>query len=105
MGNETRSGAVASAPIAIHELELALLREQWARDAWNLMSAAEELRLMQKISKKVQWPAQYAGLLGALEAALEESLQTVQSKDTTRIQAAHTRLQRAVYALRDQLYE
>lgn len=104
MAIATRSVSAVAVPIAIHELELALLREQRARDDWNLMAAAEELSLMQKIRQKADWPADFTALLGALDASLAESLQTVRNKDTTRIQAAHTRLQRAIFALRDELY-
>ncbi len=104
MATGNRSAAAVSAPIAIHELELALLREQRARDEWNLPLAAEELTLMQKIRKKADWSDEFAKLLPALDGSIEEALDTVRSRDTTRIQAAHTRLQRAIFGLRDRLY-
>jgi hypothetical protein len=104
MAKGNRSGSAVTAPTAIHELELALLREQNARGDWNLPLAAQELVLMQKIRQKAGWPAEFAKLLPALDSSLEESLETVRTRDTTRIQAAHTRLQRAIFALRDLMY-
>ncbi|MCC7412042.1 MAG: hypothetical protein IT495_10490 [Gammaproteobacteria bacterium] len=104
MATKSGKATAVNAPSSILELELALLREKLARDDWNLAAAANELTLMQTIRDRTGWPAGYKALLQALDESLVESLQTVKNKDTTRIQAAHTRLERAVYALRDHLY-
>lgn len=99
-----RNHHAVTAPLAIHELELALLREQAARRDWKLGAAAAELALMRRIRDKAQWSDELEALLDPLDAAIAEALDTVESKDTTRIQAAHTRLEKAIFALRDRLY-
>lgn len=99
-----RDKQAVTAPLAIHELELALLREQLARREWKLAAAAEELALMRRIRRTAQWSDDLEPLLEPLDTALAEALHTVERKDTTRIQAAHTRLEKAIFALRDRLY-
>ena len=93
-----------SSPLGTHELELALIRELAAYHDWDLRVAAEELDLMRRICRKTQWTEQFQPLVENLLKVVKETNQTVQDKDTTLITAAQTRLQQAVFALRDRLY-
>ena len=97
--------SVVSTPLGIHELELALIREFAAWQDWDLDRAAIELGLMKRICKKVDWMDDYLPLVDELGARIKETEKTVKDKDTTLIGAAHTRLERAIFDLRDILYK
>ncbi|MBI2970089.1 MAG: hypothetical protein HYY36_05060 [Gammaproteobacteria bacterium] len=92
------------APIGIHELELTLIREKQAWQDWELRDAAEELELMGRIAKQTGWPRDYKPLIEAFHTALSHTRDMVRNRDTTRIAAAHSKLEQAIFALRDRLY-
>lgn len=96
---------IVSTPLGIHELELALVRELAAWRDWDLSNAADELELMQRISNKTDWADDYLPLVENLQAKIKYTEQTVKNRDTTLIGAAHTNLERAIFDLRDKLYE
>ncbi len=91
-------------PIGIHELELALIREKAAWQDWNLRVAGAELSLMKRICRKTQWATDYEPLAETLRGAVNRAARAVKDKDTTSISAAHSKLERAIYDLRDKLY-
>ena len=94
-----------STPLGIHELELALIREFAAWRDWDLDNAAIELGLMKRICKKTDWLDDYLPLVDDLNAKIKDTEKCVKDKDTTLIGAAHTRLERAIFDLRDMLYK
>ena len=94
-----------STPLGIHELELALIRELAAWRDWDLDNAAIELSLMKRICKKTDWMDDYLPLVDDLGTKIKYAALTVKNKDTTLIGAAHTRLERAIFDLRDKLYK
>jgi len=94
-----------STPLGIHELELALIRELAAWRDWDLVNATDELGLMKRICKKVDWMDNYRPLVDDLNTKIKYAEQCVKNKDTTLIGAAHTRLERAIFDLRDMLYK
>ena len=94
-----------STPLGIHELELALIRELAAWRDWDLENAAIELNLMKRISLKTEWTGDYLPLVDELKAKIKYTEKTVKNKDTTLIVAAHTRLERVIFDLRDKLYK
>lgn len=99
-----KSGAELFAALAIQELELALLREQSAWEDWELPTATKELAVMARIAKKVSWPAKYQPLIETFDGALRHARETVDKRDTTRMGAAQTKLEQAIFALRDRVY-
>ncbi len=104
MASKSKKLAV-STPLGIHELELALIRELAAWRDWDLDNAAIELRLMKSICKKTDWMDDYLPLVDDLGTKIKYAQLTVKNKDTTLIGAAHTRLERAIFDLRDKLYK
>ena len=104
MASKSKNSTV-STPLGIHELELALIREMAAWRDWDLVNAAEELRLMKRICKKIDWVEDYLPLVDELNTKIKYAEKTVKNKDTTLIGAAHTNLQQAVFDLRDRLYK
>ena len=93
-----------SAPLGIHELELALLREEIAAKDWDLRTAARELDIIKKILKKVHWPKDYVPLVETVTDCNAHLAKIIADRDTTRLAAAHTQLEDAIFALRDKLY-
>lgn len=99
-----RKKPTISAPLGIHELELALLREEIAAKDWELRVAARELNLIKRILKKIDWPKDYLPLVETVAKRNAHLIKVVANKDTTRLAAAHTQLEDAIFALRDKLY-
>ncbi|MGH8248016.1 MAG: hypothetical protein ACREUU_16460 [Gammaproteobacteria bacterium] len=93
-----------TAPIGIHELELTLIREKQAWQDWKLRDADLELELMGRIAKKTAWPKDYKPLVEAFHTALSHAREVIRNRDTTRISAAHSKLERSIFAFRDRLY-
>jgi hypothetical protein len=93
-----------SAPIGIHELQLALLREEIAAKDWDLRTAARELDVIKRVLKKVDWPKDYLPLVEVAASTAKHLAKVVDNKDTTRLTAAHTELEDSIFALRDKLY-
>lgn len=92
-------------PLGVHELELALARELAAWRDWDLRVAAVELTMMKRICRKASWVKDFRPLVEKLEQAIKATEKTVKEKDVTLILAAHTRLEQAVFAMRDELYK
>ena len=103
MATNKKSESV-STPLGIHELELALIREKAAWQDWNLRAAGAELDLMKRICRKTQWAPDYEPLVDTLRRVLTRTARVVKDKDTTGISAAHSKLEQAIYDLRDKLY-
>ena len=101
--NQTKTDIVPTA-LGVHELELSLIRELAAYHDWDLRNAAIELDLMQRVCKRVGWPDDYLPLIEKLIEAIKNTAKTAHDKDTTLITSAHTRLEQAIFALRDKLY-
>lgn len=99
-----KNAEVISSPLGIHELQLALIREMAAYHDWDLRVAARELKLMRRICAKTSWTEPYQPLVESLLDAVKATSKTVRDKDTTLVTSAHTRLEQAVFALRDKLY-
>jgi hypothetical protein len=108
MAKKTASRKSASGPItapyAIHELELALAREKSAWRDWELRSAAAEIEFMRRVCRKAQWSEDYLPLVDKLNDELKTAATVIQNRDTTRITAMHSKLEQAVFDLRDRLY-
>ena len=100
-----RKKPTIAAPLGIHELELALLREEIAAKDWELRTAARELDVIKRVLKKVDWPKDYLPLVEAVTDCNSHLTKVVANKDTTRLAAAHTQLEDAIFALRDKLYK
>jgi len=99
-----KDNATISAPLGIHELELALIREKAAWKEWELAAATREIQLMKRICKKTQWPDEYQPLLERLDEELKLAARVLRNQDTTRITAMHSSLEGAIFGLRDLLY-
>lgn len=91
-------------PLGIHELELALAREKVAWLDWDLRTAAAEISFMIRIAKKTQWSPGYLPLVDILKEELRSADRVIRDKDTTRITAMHSKLEQAIFELRDKLY-
>ena len=100
----TRTKEALHPPVGVQELQLALIREMAAYRDWDLRVAARELTFMRKICRKIDWGEAYEPLVGNVLDAVKFTARTVRDEDTTLITSAHTRLEHAIFALRDQLY-
>jgi hypothetical protein len=92
------------APLGIHELEIALLREKAAWEDWQVPAALAELEFMARITGRINWPQSLAPLVKALAREIAATQHVLKTRDTTRHAAAHTRLENAIFRLRDTLY-
>ncbi|MBI1732788.1 MAG: hypothetical protein HYR49_08490 [Gammaproteobacteria bacterium] len=99
-----KSGIRIDAPLGIHELELALIREKAAWEDWQVPAALAELDFMSRIIGHIQWPKDFAPLVKSLVKEVAATQHVLNVRDTTRHAAAHTRLENAIYKLRDRLY-
>ena len=104
MASKSNKSTVTT-PLGIHELELALIRELAAWRDWDFSNAADELGLMKRICNKTDWVDDYLPLVEILKAKIKYTEQTVKNQDTTLIGAAHTKLERAIFDMRDKLYK
>lgn len=92
------------APLGIHELELALIREKAAWEDWQVPAALAELDFMSRIIGRIQWPKDFAPLVKSLVREVAATQHVLNVRDTTRHAAAHTRLEKSIFNLRDHMY-
>lgn len=101
---EKKTAPRIDAPLGIHELEIALLREKAAWEEWQVPAALGELDFMARIIGRIRWPKDLAPLVKTLVEEVAATQHVLKTRDTTRHAAAHTRLENAIFRLRDTLY-
>ena len=81
-------------------LENLSLRERLDHERWDLLQMKSNVLLMKKIAESVAWKSSDKSPPQELVAALDELAKIIQEKDSTRVVAGHTHLDKAIRDVR-----